>query len=67
MHIFKVTVCYQNIKTDAFQAALISKDCAFNYYVDMAFTGKFANQKGLAYSTLNSLNLNSDSSLFYAK
>lgn len=58
---------YQNIKTVAFYAVLISKDWAFNHYVGLAFIGKFANQGGLAYSTLNSLNLNSESLLFYAK
>lgn len=56
-----------NIKTVALHAVvLISKDWAFNCYAGMAFTSKFANQKGLPYSTLNSLNLNSNSLLFYA-
>lgn len=67
MHILNINACYQNIKIVAFHAVLISKGWAFNCYVDTAFTDKFANQKGLAYSTLNSLNLNSDSLPFYAK
>lgn len=63
MYILKINVCYQNIKTVAFHAVLISKDWA----LDMIITGEFANKKGLGYPTLNSLNLNSDNLLFYAK
>lgn len=47
------------------------KNCCFSccanlkkLSIDVTITGEFANKKGLAYLTLNSLNLNCDNLLF---